>query len=248
MKQNLCIIGYGRLGETLADILKDYFDISILDSNTQRADLAASKGFSVISKPDLSSIYAIILCVPISKFETTIETIKPHIAADAVVMDTCSVKVMPARVMTEELPDSIQIIATHPLFGPDSINRGLSSLSIVTYPVQANSETFAAWDKLWSQTGLNVINTTPEEHDKTTAYTLGMTHFFGRIMGELELEPQALTTVGYNALYEVMMQTNSDTWQLFYDMQRFNPYAQDMRSRVYAAIQAVEAKLDEAIL
>ena len=39
-----------------------------------------------------------------------------------------------------------------------------------------------------------MIKASSEEHDRTTAYMLGMTHFFGRIMNELQLKPEQLIT------------------------------------------------------
>ena len=247
MNKNVCIIGFGRLGQTLAGILKDDFNIYVVEPNESQAGKAASADFTPIQLNDLGNMDTVILCVPISVFEQTVKDISPYLAPGAVVMDTCSVKVIPAEIMQRALPDSVSIIATHPLFGPDSVGRGLNQLAMVTNPIRVDEDIFTLWHDYWQNLGLNVINATPEEHDKATAYTLGMTHFFGRIMGELELEPHAITTVGYNALYEVMKQTNNDSWQLFNDMQRFNPYAREMRERVYAAIESIEAKLDEAI-
>ena len=149
--------------------------------------------------------------------------------------------------MQAELPVGVSIIATHPLFGPDSIKKGYDKLAMVTYPVRVDDARYRQWDDFWHDLGLNLIEASPEEHDQVTAYTLGMTHFFGRIMDELHLRPQAINTISYDALYEVMKQTNRDTWELFHDMQHFNPYAKEMRAKVYAAIRAVEDKLDAAI-
>lgn len=248
MNKNVCIIGYGRLGQTLAGILKNDFTISVVETSKPQARIAKDDGFKIISLPELHAASTVIICVPISVFEQTVKDINPYLNPEALVMDTCSVKVIPTRIMEAELPSTVSIIATHPLFGPDSINRGLNHLSMVIHPVRTDDTTFEHWHAYLQNLGLNVINATPDEHDEITAYTLGMTHFFGRIMGELKLKPQIITTVGYNALHEVMTQTNNDSWQLFNDMQAYNPYAREMREQVYAAIQNVETKLDKAIM
>lgn len=248
MMNSLCIIGFGRLGETLADILSTRSPVAICEADEERAKQARSKGYKVITQKDISTCKVVILCVPISRFEPTLSEIAPYLSADALVMDVCSVKTFPVDIMKKILPSSISIIATHPLFGPDSINKGFKNLTMVMSPVRVSNETYAEWEAFWTEREFKVITTTPDEHDKITAYTLGMSHFFGRIMSELQLKPEAITTVSYSALFEVMQQTNRDTWQLFHDMQHYNPYAKQMRDKVYAAIQTVEDKLDAAIL
>lgn len=247
MSDRVCVVGFGRLGETLAHILKDTFSVVICEANKERSAYAREQAFKIVAQQDLNNYQTIFICVPISQFETTVSELAPHITPGSLVMDVCSVKVFPVQVMKRLLPDSVSIIATHPLFGPDSVRKGLHKLTTVTYPIRASGELYNQWDAFWKGLGLHVVKASPEEHDKTIAYTLGMTHFFGRIMGELKLEPQAITTFGYEALYEVMCQTNRDSWQLFHDMQHYNPFAKEMRDRVYQAIQTVEAKLDAAV-
>jgi prephenate dehydrogenase len=247
MKKSICIIGFGRLGKTLADILCINFDVAICEVDTTKANDAATLGFPLITAPALAHYTTIIVCVPISQFEATIENVASHLQPGTLIMDTCSVKIMPVQAMERLLDKSIAIIATHPLFGPDSVRKGFNELTMVTCPIRVDINVYQEWNSYWKALGLNLVETTPDIHDKITAYTLGMPHFFGRIMEALELTPQLLPTVSYNALYQVMQQTRSDTWQLFHDMQHYNPYAKGMRERVYAAITLVEAKLDNAI-
>jgi prephenate dehydrogenase len=244
---NVCITGFGRLGETLAGIVQDRLDVGVIEPDPERAARALELGCKVVGLEAAAEYDANIVCVPISQFEGVVQELAPHLAPGSTLMDACSVKVFPARVMAETVPEGVSVIATHPLFGPDSVGRGLDTLTMVTSPVRAAPKRFSQWDEFWKSYGLNVINATPEEHDHVSAYTLGMTHFFGRIMDELHLEPQVITTVGYSALYEVMRQTNRDSWQLFRDMQHYNPFAPEMRARVFAAIETVERKLNEAL-
>jgi prephenate dehydrogenase len=44
----------------------------------------------------------------------------PALRPGQLIIDTCSVKERPLEWMLEELPDHVQIVGTHPLFGPDS--------------------------------------------------------------------------------------------------------------------------------
>lgn len=247
MTKEVCIVGFGRLGETLANVLKPSCTITVCEVVEAKIRRALEQGFQTMSIEDIGMADVVIICVPISQFEATITKLSGYTHPGMLVMDVCSVKVFPAQIMESVLPEGVFVIATHPLFGPDSVGKGLNKLTMITYPVRVGDELYREWDTIWRGLGLKVVEASPEEHDKVTAYTLGMTHFFGRIMDELKLKPQAITTVSYDALYEVMSQTNRDTWQLFHDMQHYNPYAKEMRNDVYRAIREVEAKLDEAI-
>jgi prephenate dehydrogenase len=245
MKQNpICIIGFGRLGETLAAILRAHRTVAVYEVNEERRRYAEQQGFRVIAKEDIQHYPTIFLCVPIGHFEAATAELASYISPGSLVMDVCSVKVMPVQTMMRVLPEGVSIIATHPLFGPDSISKGLDKLTIVTYPVRVPSAAYNEWNEFWKTLGLHVVQASPEEHDKTMAYTLGLPHFVGRIMAELRLQPQEMTTFSYNSLYEIMQQTTRDTWQLFHDMQHYNPYCKAMRLKVQQALQTVEAKLD----
>lgn len=247
MAEKVCIDGFGRLGETLAGVLQNDFDVHVFDERQERLEQADAIGFQTIDLENISVCDTVFVCVPIGRFESAIQHVATHVKTGMLVMDVCSVKVHPVNLMQQHLPEDVSIIATHPLFGPDSIKKGYDKLTMVTHPVRVDDQRYKRWDGFWRGLGLNVIEATPEEHDRVTAYTLGMTHFFGRIMDELQLTPQDINTISYDALIEVMRQTNRDTWELFRDMQRYNPFAKEMRDNVYRAIQTVEAKLDDAL-
>ncbi len=244
MNDHIAVVGFGRLGETLAKILKVYFDISIYEIDQNRVSQAKKLGYKIITKNELANFKTVFFCVPISTLDNVVNDLSPLLSQDTLVMDTCSVKVYPVEIMRKHLPDTVSIIATHPLFGPDSISNGLEQLTVTTYPVRVEDETYQKWNDFWETLGLTVLIKSPDEHDKVTAFTLAMTHFIGRVMGELNLKPQDITTVGYDTLYKVMRQTNNDSWQLFNDMQRYNPYVKEMRQRLHKAINTIENKLE----
>ena len=57
--------------------------------------------------------------------------IAPLLSPDALVIDVCSVKEYPVRLMKELLPERVSILATHPMFGPDSAAHALQGRKIV---------------------------------------------------------------------------------------------------------------------
>jgi hypothetical protein len=60
----------------------------------------------------------------------------------------------------------------------------------------------------------------------------------------MKLEPAAVSSLGYKKLLEIIEQTCNDSWQLFLDLQRFNPYTPAMRQKLDQALEALKANLD----
>jgi prephenate dehydrogenase len=159
-------------------------------------------------------------------------------------MDTCSVKIHPVEVMERNLPETVQALATHPLFGPDSAKNGLAGLRIVFCPVHLSQERLDFWREFWQRQGVLVIEKTADEHDRLAAYSQGITHFLGRVLGELDLRSAEITTKGFEDILGVIEQTNNDTWQLFFDLQCYNPYTKEMRDCLVQAFNTILTKLD----
>jgi len=85
----------------------------------------------------------------------------------------------------------------------------------------------------------------PGEHDREAALTQGLTHYLGRVLAQLELRPSRIASLGYQKLLEIIEQTCNDSWQLFFDLQQYNPYTRDMRNRLAASLSEVKNRLDE---
>ena len=84
-----------------------------------------------------------------------------------------------------------------------------------------------------------------EEHDREAAFTQGVTHYVGRVLAEMSLRESGIGPLGYQRLLSIVEQTCNDPWQLFADLQRFNPHTVEMRARLVAAFRRVAERLDE---
>lgn len=238
------IYGLGRFGYFWASVLAESFDVYAYNRNPQRA---VPPEVTRCSLEELCSLDVLILCVSISSFETVLKSIAPMISSGTLVMDTCSVKVHPARIMEQVLPEQVPFIATHPMFGPDSGRDGVSGLPFVFSPIRCSSETSEYWEHQFSEVmQMQVIRMTPEEHDREAAFTQGITHVIGRVLGELELQPSEIGTAGYNSLLTIIEQTCNDPMQLFFDLQRYNPYTREMHQKLSGSLDSVMKQLAEA--
>jgi prephenate dehydrogenase len=236
------IIGFGRFGQLLASILRSEFTVVVNDQK-ENHEAAERMGVEFVSLERACRAVNVFLCVPISALESVLTHARPHFLPGTLVMDTCSVKVYPADLMRRHLPEPTEVLATHPLFGPDSAKDGLSGLRIVFCPLRVSEPRLAFWRAFWQRRGVTVIEKTPEEHDRLAAYSQGITHFLGRVLGEMNLEPGEIMTRGFEDILGIIEQTNHDTWQLFHDLQYYNPYTRQMRDDLLRAFNTTMAKL-----
>jgi len=235
------VYGLGRFGYFWSELLSRHCTVKAYSRSEERP---SPPGVQRVSEDELLALPVLILCVSISSFEEVMTRIAGRLAPGALVMDTCSVKVHPARVMQRFLPDGIEILATHPMFGPDSARDGTKGLPMVLCPVRVRPDRVDRWSSLFSSLGLDVLTMSPEEHDREAAFTQGITHYVGRVLADLGLSESSMATLGYRKLLEIRAQTCNDPWQLFLDLQRFNPYTKTMRRRLHDSLFRILSQLE----
>jgi len=228
------VYGLGRFGTYWASLLAQKFEV-IGYSRSEKNNLPPE--IKQVGKEEIAQADALFMCVSISAFEGVLQDIVPLLKPGMSIFDTCSVKVHPAQVMQRVLPASVNSIASHPMFGPDSGKNGPQGLPMVMSPVTVMPAIFERWKDIFQGYGMQVIEMSPDEHDHQAAYTQGVTHFIGRVLQGLNLPESQIATMGYRKLLEIVEQTCNDPLQLFYDLQRFNPYTGEMRSAVFQSFQ-----------
>ena len=239
------LIGYGRFGRLTVKNLAPDFEVVVYTRNQDKDRDIAEVGGRLVSIEEAGAQKIVILCVPISAMRKTLRKIAPLLKPDAIVVDVCSVKVFPARWMQELLPPSVEILATHPMFGPDSAGKSISGHKIVLCPERISTERYRKV-KLWlEKKGLALIETSPVEHDRKIAISLALTHFIGRSLAEFGAPPLDIDTEGYKRLLHILGVVNNDTWQLFEDMHHFNPFAEEKRRDFLKAMAKIDAHLEQ---
>ncbi len=238
------LIGYGRFGRLTVRNLSAKFDICVYTRSAEKKEDIEQAGGKLVSMEKACAQKVVIICVPISAMQETCKQIAPLLRPDAIVVDVCSVKVLPVQWMRELLPASVDILATHPMFGPDSAARSVFGYKIVLCPERIRPDRYQKIRRVLLDTGLKVIETSAEEHDRKIAVSLALTHFIGRTLAEFGAEPLDIDTEGYKRLLHILEVVNNDTWQLFHDMHSFNPYAVEKRREFMAAMERVHGKIE----
>ena len=241
-KKVVSVYGYGRFGKLWADILSEDFQVKVFSRRGVKPD-EVHAGIEVSDGEDIFDCDALFFCVAISSFEEVLIKARPFCKKETLFFDTCSVKVFPVSWMKKYLPSESKIIATHPMFGPDSYLQGERKLAMVMCNISADAIIFDQWARYFTAKSLQVELMTPEKHDEMTAYSQGITHYMGRVFADLQLHPTSIDTQGYKMLLEVMAQTCNDSWQLFLDLQRYNPYTEKMREDLQNSIARVNKAL-----
>jgi prephenate dehydrogenase len=238
------IIGFGRFGKLVSHYLARDLEVFVYNRSDKSSEIvhtgAHPASLETVCRQDI-----VIPCVPISVFRDNLKSIAPLLRPDTLVIDVCSVKEYPVQWMTEDLPDSVSILGTHPMFGPDSAADSLKDRKISLCRVRVPDKQYRKIKKYLLSKGLIVIEATAREHDEQIATSLSLTHFIGRILSESGAVPLDIDTEGYKRLLRILEVVERDTWQLFLDMHRYNPYARKKRIEFMDIMQDINAKLEQ---
>jgi len=236
------IVGFGRFGALAARYLAADGKVAVY-SGSQPARAIEAVGASKTSLKDVCRQRFLVLCVPISAMQETLRAIAPLVSTQTVVIDVCSVKINPIAWMRALLPAGTAVLGTHPMFGPDSAADSLQGRKMVLCNVSTPGDIYRKIFSSLAAKGLDLIEATPEEHDRQIAVSLSLTHFIGRSLAEFGADPLPIDTEGYKRLRYTLEVVENDTWQLFQDMHHYNPFAAEIREDFMAAMLRIDGKL-----
>jgi len=235
------VYGLGRFGSFWAEQLARSVPVR---AYSRSADRTTPAGVTRVGEDEVLAQPVVILCVAISAMEEVLKRARGRLSREVLVMDTCSVKTYPVGLMEKYLPATASILGTHPMFGPDSAAAGVAGLPMILCPVRISARDQESWRSFFSALGLAVTVMSADDHDREAAFTQGVAHYIGRVLSDLGVRKSPIGTVGYNKLLEIVQQTCNDPWQLFLDLQRYNPHTREMRERLEKSLRAVMAAID----
>ncbi len=247
-KPQISIIGFGRFGRLWASTIKSDFHVKVYDQSKATLEQASSLGVEASPLDDALAADVIFYCVPISEFATTIAhhaTFFKATSASKLLIDLLSVKVHAKEIFKKDLPGNIEAMLCHPLFGPDSVNEfGLAGQRIVIEQFRSSDQKFNFWKNYFINLKLEVLEMTAEEHDQQIASSQALTHLVGRILNKMNFSASEIDTSNSRKLLEVTKQVGKDEYQLFLDLQRYNPYTKVMREQFAQAQADLNQQID----
>lgn len=244
LRPSVGIIGFGAFGRLIAQHLAPHASLRVYDPFLP-AGAFDGHGAVRTSLHEAARCSVVILAVPVSGLAEVVDAIAPHLRPGTLVVDVGSVKTIPVEIMRKGLPPHVEILATHPLFGPQSARGGIHGLKIAVCPVRGRRRLRAA-AFLRKVLGLEVILTTPEAHDREAAAVQGLTHLIAKVLVAMEPLPTRMTTRSFELLMQAVGMVRHDAPEVFRAIEQSNPYAADVRQRFFALASQLEANLSDS--
>ncbi len=238
----VAIVGYGRFGRALAQL---FADAGItLRAYDPHADIPLEYRTGSLGEAASGATF-VVVAVPVAEMESVIAALRPHLLPTQVVLDVGSVKVRPAAVLAEKLGDAIPWCATHPLFGPLSLALAERPLRVVVCPAAAHPRAAARVRALYERIGCEVIEQTPDAHDRVMAHTHALTFFVAKGMIDAGAGMEVpFAPPSFQAIARTIETVRSDAGHLFAAIARDNPFAAEARKELVSALASIDKALD----
>lgn len=238
------ILGAGKMGVWFAKFCKENGEKVVLADRNPEKLATLGKELGVETSDFVGAVKAadlIMICVSISSFEEVVKKIAPSVRQGQVVIDICSIKDYPVKVMHENIKNGL-VLGTHPVFGPGS--KGVKHKTFVLTPTNAEEKEFAEKYKKWlEKVGAHVFVMSPKKHDELMSVVLGLPHFLGLVACDTLLEeadfPETKKVAGttYRMLFTLAEATALETPDLYANLQTKLPELQKIEEQFIAKAQ-----------
>ncbi len=190
----------------------------------------------------------VLLCLDESNTLKVLTAISDYVAASTLVVDICSVKTKVCAA-AEQYATAAQYLSLHPMFGPE---RDIQGSNAVVIPLRkgVQSDAFIALLSAW---GLNILETTAEEHDAVTAMVQVVPHAlllgFGEMRASMQTSEaliQAFATPIFKDLDRVSQGLLQENPTLYHNIQTSNPNGDAARVALLEALTTTLETLSDS--
>ncbi|KAJ1428527.1 hypothetical protein B484DRAFT_329455 [Ochromonadaceae sp. CCMP2298] len=242
------IIGFGNFGQFIAKTFVKNHQVYCV-AQSDKSSEAKALGCEFYPLFDLTSfakldLDVILISVSIISFESVLRSLPKDLLAGKLIVDVLSVKAHPKEVMLEVLPESSDILCTHPMFGPESGKSGWQGLPFLYDKIRvSNFDRCERFLSIWEKERCKMIDMSCEQHDEYAANSQFITHLTGRILWQQNLKPTPIDTKGFQTVLNLVENTCSDSFDLFFGLYFYNSYASDQLQKIREALAKVERQL-----
>ncbi|WNG14170.1 prephenate dehydrogenase/arogenate dehydrogenase family protein [Cystobacter fuscus] len=236
------IVGYGRFGRALGGLLEEagvpYRALDPL-ADIPQPHRAASLPALIADATHL------VVAVPVAHMRAVLQQMSPHLRPEQLVLDVGSVKVKPVHAMAEVLGARVPWVGTHPLFGPLSLAMAERPLRVVVCPNPLHPAATPEAVRFFARLGCEIIEQSPEGHDRVMAHTHALTFFVAKGMVDAGSGLDVpFAPASFQALSRTIQLVRSDAGHLFSAIQHDNPFAREARGHLLEALGNVHRELD----
>ncbi|CAN6192844.1 unnamed protein product [Urochloa humidicola] len=252
----IAVVGFGNYGQFLARTLVAQGHTVLAHSRSDHSAAAAALGARFFPDPhDLCECHpdVVLLSTSILSAESVVRSLPVHrLRRDTLFADVLSVKEFPKNLLLSSLPPDLDIICTHPMFGPESASDGWAGLPFVFDEVRvgacpARRARADAFLDIFAREGCRMVEMSCAEHDAHAAETQFLTHTVGRMLAMLELRSTPINTKGYETLLRLVDNTCSDSFDLYNGLFMYNKNSTELLNRLEWAMDSVKKKLFDGL-
>ena len=184
----ILIIGAGKMGSFLNDVLSFDHETAVFDNNPLQLRFVYNT-YRFTSTEEIKSFdpELVINAATVKYTIDAFKTVLPYISKDCIISDIASIKTtLPEFYKNSGHP----FVSTHPMFGPTfaSLNNLGEQNAIIISEGDERGQIF--FRELYEKLKLNIFDYTFDEHDETMAYSLSVpfvsTFVFSSLMKQIE--------------------------------------------------------------
>lgn len=240
------IVGYGSFGRLFASLVSEVYPVKVLDSVKPDILAMPSRTQFVESYEDFADCRVIFIATGLDSIELVCRELRSVVSPGTIVADVCSVKMLPTEIMQRTLADSCCLLATHPLFGPQTVLNAsdVKGQKIVWHTVSGGDFSVVR-DLFEKHLGIKIVELDPEAHDQEMAWVHGLTFFAGRALLDMRPPKSTLGTNYYQKLIDLVAVESEHSEELFMTIQRGNPFTDKIRQQFMETLQKYEQKIKD---
>jgi prephenate dehydrogenase len=209
MVRMLILGGTGETGSWFARYFKEKgYDVAVWGPSG-KVDVAKRLGvrFALKMIEEVEESDIVLVSVTIEKTVEIIREVTPRMHPGSLIMDVTSIKSEPVRAMKTYAPKGVEVLGTHPMFGPTM--PALQGQTIILTPVEGKTgKWLSIMRSLFEADGAHVEVLDAEEHDEIMAVVQALTHFayigIGAALCALDFDVQRSRRF-MSPVYEIMI-------------------------------------------
>lgn len=243
--QSVGTIGFGSFGRFVATLIPDDTTVLWCDKdNSQRIGRTDLPNLQRAGLEGVASADVVVLAIPLEAYGTVLPQLARRLKPQTLVIDICSVKIEPFRLLQKHLPSQQPVLITHPLFGPQSASRGNTKGRELIVTKSAGDKAAAVVAYCEQELGLVIRRTTNEEHDRAMAQVHALTFFVAHALAKARVgEDVAFVTPSFKSLLDLVALDKTHTAALFKTIEQGNPFAQAARRHLLQIFETIEQEL-----
>lgn len=217
--------------------------ISILDPNCE-AEAVKSK---LITESQLAESDLLILSVPSSRYvEVCNKLSKMNLKPKTVIVSIAAVMESAANAFKCLKDKNLNLILSHPLFGPASYeqnNQQINGLKLAVHNFECDEKTYSQIETILKSVQIETINVTPAEHDQQMALNHFIPYFLSHALKRNSFPNSNLLTHSGEKLLD-FTNSSSENMSVLSDIYQENSYAKDFLEKFFTSQKILQGELE----